>query len=231
MMMKQNIQETLSNLTSFSNQDELLIGILEKYTRIFSIRDAFLYRYSSIGYLAEGVIGISHSKVIHIRSERDDVRSLPVFNSVIRDREAKYFTGIEFLKLMTSKHIFSSDVNSSIIVPLCAGPIVVGFIISYQFDEDTTFDQELLSSLTLFGRLSGNILGNLGESKKIDTLSRRELEVMQHISWGESSSEMADVMGISESTVNQYVKSALTKLDVNNRTQAVAELLRKGVIS
>ncbi|RDW21325.1 hypothetical protein CWR48_02625 [Oceanobacillus arenosus] len=47
---------------------------------------------------------------------------------------------------------------------------------------------------------------------------------------GESTEDMADVMGISESTVKQYVKSALAKLEVNNRTQAVATLLRKGII-
>jgi DNA-binding CsgD family transcriptional regulator len=38
-------------------------------------------------------------------------------------------------------------------------------------------------------------------------------------------------MDISEATVNQYVKSAIKKLGVQNRVQAVAELFRKGVIS
>lgn len=230
-MIKGKVQDTIDNLSSISNQDELLTKMLEIYTQLFPIRDAFLYRYSSIGYLAEGVIGISEQDVVHIRNERDDVRSVPVLDAVIKDRKAKHFTGIEFMKLMTSKHIFSPEVNSAMVVPLSAGPIVIGFIISYSIDDSATFDEDLLNSFSLFGKLLGNIIGNQGESKKIDTLSKRELEVMQYISWGDSSSEMADVMGISESTVNQYVKSALTKLDANNRTYAVAELLRRGVIS
>jgi DNA-binding CsgD family transcriptional regulator len=59
----------------------------------------------------------------------------------------------------------------------------------------------------------------------------RRLEVMQRISRGESTKEMADYMYISELTVNQYVKSAVKKLNAKNRAHAVAELMRKGIIN
>ena len=49
--------------------------------------------------------------------------------------------------------------------------------------------------------------------------------------WGESSKEMADSMNISELTVKKYVKSAIKKLGANNRSHAVGELIRKGIIS
>jgi DNA-binding CsgD family transcriptional regulator len=62
-------------------------------------------------------------------------------------------------------------------------------------------------------------------------LSKRELEVMRKISWGESMKEMADAMDISELTVKQYVKSAIKKLGAHNRSHAVSELLRRGIIS
>lgn len=217
-------------MTGYSNQEELLAEILKQYTDIYPIKDAYLYGYSSIGFLTEGVMGISDGEITHIRNERDDVTSLSVFQSFIENREAKFFDGIEFMKLLTSNRIVSSTIKSSIVVPLCAGSIVIGFIISYSFDEDVEFDEEMIWSLTLFGRRIGNILGNLGDCNKAANLSRRELEVMQHISWGDSSSEIADIWGISESTVNQYVKSALKKLNSKNRPQAVAELLRKGII-
>jgi DNA-binding CsgD family transcriptional regulator len=43
--------------------------------------------------------------------------------------------------------------------------------------------------------------------------------------------EMAATMEISELTVKQYVKSAIKKLGAHNRSHAVGELLRKGIIS
>lgn len=62
-------------------------------------------------------------------------------------------------------------------------------------------------------------------------LSRRELEVMKRISWGESIKEMANKMDITESTVKQYIKTAIRKLGARNRTHAIGELFRMGVIS
>jgi DNA-binding CsgD family transcriptional regulator len=57
------------------------------------------------------------------------------------------------------------------------------------------------------------------------------MEVMKRISWGESIKEMADSMFISEVTINQYIKTAIRKLGAQNRTQAIAELFRRGMIS
>ncbi|WP_286163972.1 LuxR C-terminal-related transcriptional regulator [Bacillus sp. AFS088145] len=51
------------------------------------------------------------------------------------------------------------------------------------------------------------------------------------IAWGESTNEMADSMNISELTVKQYIYSAIKKLGANNRSYAVGELIRKGIIS
>nr|WP_275581947.1 LuxR C-terminal-related transcriptional regulator [Brevibacillus fulvus] len=61
-------------------------------------------------------------------------------------------------------------------------------------------------------------------------LSKRELEVMKKVAWGESTKEMAQSMHLSEVTVKQYVNSAIKKLNAKNRSHAVAELFRKGIL-
>ncbi|MFD5851378.1 LuxR C-terminal-related transcriptional regulator [Cytobacillus pseudoceanisediminis] len=43
--------------------------------------------------------------------------------------------------------------------------------------------------------------------------------------------EMADSMFISQVTINQYIKTAIRKLGAQNRTQAIAEMFRRGMIS
>ncbi|WP_410718707.1 response regulator transcription factor [Brevibacillus sp. SIMBA_040] len=72
--------------------------------------------------------------------------------------------------------------------------------------------------------------GSIG-AEDTPLLSKRELEVMRKIAWGESTKEMADSMEIREVTVKQYVKTAIKKLGAQNRSHAVGELFRRGFIS
>jgi DNA-binding CsgD family transcriptional regulator len=93
------------------------------------------------------------------------------------------------------------------------------------------FDEKTLSSYSLYGKLIGKYLHSSRETDAPTLLSKRELEVMKRISQGESTKEMADSMKISELTVKQYVKTAIKKLGANNRSHAVGELLRRGIIT
>ncbi|WP_136466885.1 response regulator transcription factor [Flagellimonas onchidii] len=59
--------------------------------------------------------------------------------------------------------------------------------------------------------------------KKIEKLgiSKREYEVLVHISQGMSNKEIADKLFVSESTIKTHVSNLLVKLDAKRRTQAV----------
>jgi DNA-binding CsgD family transcriptional regulator len=59
----------------------------------------------------------------------------------------------------------------------------------------------------------------------VAALSPREREVMEHVARGQTNSEIAEELVISPITVRNHVSSILTKLDVSNRTQAVARYL------
>ena len=48
---------------------------------------------------------------------------------------------------------------------------------------------------------------------------------MEHVARGQTNSEIAEELVISPITVRNHVSSILTKLDVSNRTQAVARYL------
>ena len=62
-------------------------------------------------------------------------------------------------------------------------------------------------------------------------LSRRELEVLKLIVEGMSNKEIAAALNITESTVKNHVNSVLTKLRVNDRTQAATSALRRGIVA
>lgn len=61
-------------------------------------------------------------------------------------------------------------------------------------------------------------------------MTPRELEVMQWASAGKTSWEIARILGISERTVKFHFSSVFAKLNVVNRSQAVAKAMRHGLI-
>ncbi|GIN22388.1 MAG TPA: LuxR family transcriptional regulator [Bacillus bacterium] len=226
------IQQSIQNLESASSHEQHLFNILELYIDIFPVENGYLLRYSPLGYLAEGLIFLNSEGGVHIGQIRDDIRNFPIIYSAISEKKAKYCTGLEYLKKMSSKYSISSDFNTLVVVPIYYGTVVFGYICSSEFEENTLIDDHLLSSFTLYGKLVGKVLINSSnEDAGTQILSRRELEVMKRIAAGESTKEMAYLMDISELTVNQYVKTAIKKLGAKNRSHAVAKLFINGVIS
>jgi DNA-binding NarL/FixJ family response regulator len=71
-----------------------------------------------------------------------------------------------------------------------------------------------------------NLAGHYAE----DSLTAREVEVLQHVANGEKNRDIADKLCISEHTVKAHLKSILEKLGADDRTEAVAIGLRRGFI-
>ncbi len=63
-----------------------------------------------------------------------------------------------------------------------------------------------------------------------DLLTERETDCLNWTSAGKTSAEIAEILNLSEHTVNHYLNRATRKLDAVNRTQAVAKAIRQGVI-
>ncbi|WP_343615370.1 response regulator transcription factor [Novosphingobium sp.] len=61
-------------------------------------------------------------------------------------------------------------------------------------------------------------------------LGERESEVLRLIAIGNSNRAVANRLGISEETVKTHLKSVFTKLRVSDRTHAVTEAIRRGII-
>ncbi|MDE0805198.1 MAG: response regulator transcription factor [Acidimicrobiales bacterium] len=61
-------------------------------------------------------------------------------------------------------------------------------------------------------------------------ISRREIEVLQHIADGCSTPEVAEKLFISQKTVKNHLASIYAKLDARDRTQAVLQAVRMGIV-
>lgn len=62
-------------------------------------------------------------------------------------------------------------------------------------------------------------------------LSERELEVLRSMAQGMSNLEIGTALCIGESTVKSHVNRILSKLGVNDRTQAVIVAVKRGIVS
>lgn len=62
-------------------------------------------------------------------------------------------------------------------------------------------------------------------------LSQREIDVLQQLAEGLSNAEIAERLGIGETTVKTHVGNLLAKLGVNDRTQAAVHAWRHGWVS
>jgi DNA-binding NarL/FixJ family response regulator len=70
----------------------------------------------------------------------------------------------------------------------------------------------------------------LAEYMGQEFLSRREIEVLERIAGGNRNSDIASLLFISEETVKGHVKHIMEKLGANDRTDAVAIGVRRGII-
>ncbi len=61
-------------------------------------------------------------------------------------------------------------------------------------------------------------------------LSKREIEVLQHVAYGETAKETGRALGISMHTVKTHLERIFEKLGANDRAQAVAMAFREGMI-
>lgn len=62
-------------------------------------------------------------------------------------------------------------------------------------------------------------------------LTEREIECLSWTAQGKSSWDIAQILAVSERTVNFHMSNAMRKLDVTNRTHAVAKSISDGLIS
>ena len=78
--------------------------------------------------------------------------------------------------------------------------------------------------------ISPEIAAGLAEHMSDEDLSGREVDVLRHVATGNRNRDIAETLFIAEETVKVHLKHILRKLGANDRTQAVAIGVRRGII-
>jgi DNA-binding NarL/FixJ family response regulator len=78
--------------------------------------------------------------------------------------------------------------------------------------------------------VSPEVAARLAESMGEESLTDRELEVLQLIRDGNRNKQIADRLSIAETTVNFHIKNLVSKLGANDRAHAVTIAIRRGLL-
>ena len=90
--------------------------------------------------------------------------------------------------------------------------------------------EEIAAGLSVLDpKVTEGIFGRIG-GRNPQALSDREMTVLQELTHGKSTREIAEGIHVSEETVKTYLKQIYKKLEVRDRTEAVAEAFRKGLV-
>jgi DNA-binding NarL/FixJ family response regulator len=79
-------------------------------------------------------------------------------------------------------------------------------------------------------RIPPEVAAELAEHCIEDTLTEREVDILERVAKGNSNKIVASQLQISEATVKYHLKSILSKLGANDRTHAVTIALKRGFI-
>lgn len=79
--------------------------------------------------------------------------------------------------------------------------------------------------------LNSKMIDRDNDSVKIESLTKRELEVLKNLSYGMYNKEIAEKLDISERTVKNHISNIFKKIEVTDRTQAAVFAIRNNLIT
>lgn len=82
----------------------------------------------------------------------------------------------------------------------------------------------------LIPSLNSRLLSRDSDKEKIESLTKRELEVLIQLSNGMFNKEIATALNISERTVKNHISNIFKKIEVNDRTQAAVFAIKNDLI-
>lgn len=163
------------------------------------------------------------------------------YNQLLKARQRIGYLPLHHSKMSTSRAVARHLRQSGILDTV--DPVPTGFVLTRATNVDgadhlflfagsigDALEDETLAQLSYLACLVSEHLAS--DSSRVTTaiLSRRQTECLKWISKGKTSDEIAQLVGISKHTINNYIANATKKLGTSNRTEAICLAIRQGLI-
>jgi DNA-binding CsgD family transcriptional regulator len=123
----------------------------------------------------------------------------------------------------------SRSLRAHLALPAWTGDEVLGVVELYAAS-NTQFGKRLMHVLGTAGHLLGTLFAHRRGELKQSPLTARELEILALAAQGLTGRRIAEKLEISPATVKTHFEHVFRKLDVSDRTSAVAQAIRGGLI-
>jgi DNA-binding NarL/FixJ family response regulator len=161
---------------------------------------------------------------------------------ILMDVMMPVMNGIEATRLIKSKYpnmkilMLTSFSDQDHVIPALEAGASGYQLKDIQPDELVKSIWEIVNGQSnLHPKATSHVIASLSE-KRINnhrsmlTLTKRELEVLKEIAKGKSNKEIADALVITEKTVKTHVSNILSKLDLQDRTQAALYAVKNNIV-
>ena len=156
---------------------------------------------------------------------------------ILLDLNMKGLSGLDTLKALRAEEVTSrvviltvSDARQDVVALLKAG--ADGYLLK-DTEPDMLLGQlaDVMTGTQILSEPLRPYLENIYEldhlQQKLESLTRREMQIMREIAKGLSNKQVASVLHISEGTVKVHVKSLLKKLEAQSRVEAAVMYLEQ----
>ena len=96
--------------------------------------------------------------------------------------------------------------------------------------EPTALSDRMTRALARIGSQIATFTSRRNQQLAPPALTRREREILQLVADGQSVAEIADHLNVGRSTIKKHLENTYRKLGVRDRTAAVAQMMRTGLI-
>lgn len=84
---------------------------------------------------------------------------------------------------------------------------------------------------SLLPALNSRLINRDIDKEKLETLTKREMEILTQVAGGMFNKEIAINLNISERTVKNHISNIFKKIDVSDRTQAAVFAIRNNIVN
>jgi DNA-binding NarL/FixJ family response regulator len=195
------------------------------------VREGFRALLERKGFVVAGEAVNGHEAVRLASELRPDIAlldvSMPLLNGLDAGREIQQNnrdTHVVLLTMHAEDHLMASALRSGI----------RAYVLKSQATDDLVHAIRAVMRRQVYlspgiSEFAVNAYVN-GEMAADDPLSRRERQVLQLVAEGQTSKEIAEVLGVSAKTAESYRARVMTKLDIHDTAGLVRYAIRKGIV-
>jgi ATP/maltotriose-dependent transcriptional regulator MalT len=175
---------------------------------------------------------VFHDSIVNIASQKSIISTQIAYETAEKDKEIKKLAIEKELIELKSKNNFNRFIITAI-VSLISIAFLLIFLYLYRRNSDLEMQQknaELQNYILKISELKDQAQNHnttdkdISEKFKEFKLSKREIEVLTHISNGLNNEEISEKMFVSKNTIKTHITHIYAKLDVKNRIQAIQKI-------